>query len=328
MLIGSDLQMSEKDGKSKEFLRNNERFADAFNYYMYNGEQVIKPDDLEERDVAELLTVYGIDPDGKINGNTKQRWRDLLKHAIIKSSYGRCYVLLGIENQSEIHYAMVVKDMFYDVLNYGSQVTAVAGRHRDKKDTASSGEFLSGFTKDDKLTPVITLTIYWGADEWDAPRCLYDMFTEADREAFSEFVSDYKLNLIVPNEIDGFGKFKTELGNVLEVIKASNDEDEMDRIIKENPVFTEIGNDVVSVINTFTGLKLKANMKGEKTDMCKAWEDHKNSGRIEGEIKGIERVNRLNLILIESNRYDDLVRSTKDNDFQTKLLNELVPEVN
>jgi hypothetical protein len=111
---------------------------------------------------------------------------------------------------------------------------------------------------------------------------------------------------------------------VLEVIKASNDEDEMDRIIKGNPVFTEIGNDVVSVINTFTGLKLKANMKGEKTDMCKAWEDHKNSGRIEER----ERINKLNSILIASNRYDELARSTRDNDFQTKLLNELVPEVN
>jgi hypothetical protein len=65
-------------------------------------------------------------------------------------------------------------------------------------------------------------------------------------------------------------------------------------------------------------------MKGEKTDMCKAWEDHKNSGRIEER----ERINKLNSILIASNRYDELARSTRDNDFQTKLLNELVPEVN
>jgi hypothetical protein len=37
------------------------------------------------------------------------------------------------------------------------------------------------------------------------------------------------------------------------------------------------------------------------------------------------RINSLNSILIRSNRLDDLDRSTKDKDFQEKLLNELVP---
>ena len=27
---------------------------------------------------------------------------------------------------------------------------------------------MAGFTKEDKLTPVITLTVYWGCEEWDA----------------------------------------------------------------------------------------------------------------------------------------------------------------
>jgi uncharacterized protein YabN with tetrapyrrole methylase and pyrophosphatase domain len=65
---------------------------------------------------------------------------------------------------------------------------------------------------------------------------------------------------------------------------------------------------------------LKLNLKGEKTDMCKAWDDHRNSGKIE------ERnlINRLNSILIEHNRLDDLKRSTEDESFQTELINELV----
>jgi hypothetical protein len=317
--------MSEKDGKSKEFLRTNERFADAFNYYMYNGEQVIKPENLEERDTAELLTVYGIDA---ADNKTQQKWRDLLKYAIIKKTYGCYYVLLGIENQSDIHYAMVVKNMIYDALNYGSQVTEASRRHRKNKDFETDAEFLSGFTKEDKLTPVITLTIYWGADRWNAPRSLYDMFRESDRMAFEKYIPNYWLNLIVPNEITNFANFSTELGEVLEVIKASDDEKEMDRVINGNPKFSEIGNDVISVLNTFTGLNLALNKEGEKTDMCKAWEDHKKSGIHEGEIKGIERINKLNAILIANNRYDDLKRSTEDQQFQTELLDELVPECN
>lgn len=105
----------------------------------------------------------------------KQKWRDLLKSAIIKKTEGIIYVLLGAENQSDIHYAMPVKNMIYDAMNYGSQVAEAARSHKDKKDFDSSAEFLAGFKRDDKLTPVITLTVYWGAEAWDAPRCLHDM---------------------------------------------------------------------------------------------------------------------------------------------------------
>jgi hypothetical protein len=146
--------------------------------------------------------------------------------------------------------------------------------------------------------------------------------------AFEKYIPNYWLNLIVPNEITNFASFSTELGEVLEVIKASDDEKEMDRVINGNPKFSEIGNDVISVLNTFTGLNLALNKEGEKTDMCKAWEDHKKSGIHEGEIKERERLNKLNAILIANNRYDDLKRSTEDKQFQTELLDELVPECN
>jgi hypothetical protein len=66
------------------------------------------------------------------------------------------------------------------------------------------------------------------------------------------------------------------------------------------------------------------NLKGEKTDMCKAWEDHRNSGKIEGKNEERELINKLNAILLEHKRYDDLKRSTEDENFQTELINELV----
>jgi hypothetical protein len=67
-----------------------------------------------------------------IKGKTQQKLRDLFKHAIIKKAKGRYYVLLGIENHSDIHYAVVVKNIIYDVLNYGSQVAEIARKHRKK----------------------------------------------------------------------------------------------------------------------------------------------------------------------------------------------------
>ena len=46
--------MSKKDTITKQYLGQNAVFADAFNYYLFNGKQVIKPNDLEEQDVAEI----------------------------------------------------------------------------------------------------------------------------------------------------------------------------------------------------------------------------------------------------------------------------------
>ena len=40
------------------------------------------------------------------------------------------YVLYGVENQSEIHYAMAVKNNLYDALEYAGQVEEAAKSHR------------------------------------------------------------------------------------------------------------------------------------------------------------------------------------------------------
>ena len=51
--------MGAKDAKAKEFLSNNERFADLFNYYLFEGRQIIQPSDLCERDTTKVLSIFG-----------------------------------------------------------------------------------------------------------------------------------------------------------------------------------------------------------------------------------------------------------------------------
>jgi len=51
--------------------------------------------------------------------------------------------------------------MLYDAMSYTKQVEEIAASHRKNKNVNSSDEFLSGFKKDDKLHPVITLVIFW-----------------------------------------------------------------------------------------------------------------------------------------------------------------------
>ena len=112
-----------------------------------------------------------------------QKYRDILKSAVIMQDEKASYVLLGIENQTDIHYAMPVRNMIYDALQYGKQVSDVSTRHRKASEKPQTrGEYLSGFYKRDKIVPVITLVVHFGADAWDGARSLHEMMDIRDEK--------------------------------------------------------------------------------------------------------------------------------------------------
>ena len=288
--------MGEKDTKAKEYLADNERFADLCNYVLFGGDQVITADELEERDTTEILSTLGI---GKKQVKAQQKWRDLLKRAVIKYTGEMYIVLIGVENQTEVHYAMPVKNMVYDALNYNSQVQEATAKHREQSEYGLSAEFLSGFHKEDRLTPVITITLYWGEDEWDGPRSLHEMFQKVD-ERLKPYLPDYRINLLVPQEIKDFHSFRTALGAVLEMIKMSGDEQAMSCLLQNGKRFSSMDNESIEVINTFIGTEIPYNEPEGGNNVCKAWDDHKESGRIEGRIEG---------------RMEEIYASVRDGDY-------------
>ncbi len=277
--------MSTKDGKSKEYMADNARFADLCNYVLYDGKTVIKPENLEERDTTEVLSVFGIDKKQIV----EQKWRDLLKRVEIRYTGNAYIVLMGIESQSHIHYAMPVKNMIYDALCYGKQVNEAKRKHDRLNDYDTSDDFMSGFDKEDRLTPVVTITLYLGTKKWDGPRCLKDMLADTD-EAVLSYVSDYNINLVDPREIQDFSKFKTELKQLLEVLQSTSDKTKMHDILQQDPAFKQLDKETVAAINMFAGTNMKIDEKAKVIDMCKAWEDAitegKEAGKIEGRIEG------------------------------------------
>lgn len=46
--------MSIKDSVSKKYLQDNERFADLFNFYLYDGKRIINPQELKPLDTTEI----------------------------------------------------------------------------------------------------------------------------------------------------------------------------------------------------------------------------------------------------------------------------------
>ena len=50
--------MGTRNVRTKKYIGNNDKFADLCNYFLFDGKQVIQPNDLKEKDVTELGLPY------------------------------------------------------------------------------------------------------------------------------------------------------------------------------------------------------------------------------------------------------------------------------
>lgn len=152
-----------------------------------------------------------------------QKYRDFLKLASFMADMEAVHMLLGIEDQTRVHYAMPVRNMTYDAQQYAGQVADIARKHRQKRDYAGhdSGEYLAGFCREDRILPVITLVVFFGPGRWDGPRSLHEMMSVKNPRLLS-LVQDYRIHLIEPMALstEDLGRFQSSLREVLSFIKA------------------------------------------------------------------------------------------------------------
>ncbi len=267
--------MGKKDTVTKDYMSDNATFADAFNFLIYGGRQVIKPEQLKELDTTAIALPYG---EGE-RPVPIQKYRDLLK---AMTDGNIAYVLLGIENQSEIHYAMPPKNMLYDAAEYVAQVEDTAKSHKGGKKSETGAEYLSGFYRTDKLLPVITLTVYFDAEKWNAPKSLYEMFGNIEPEIL-KFVDNYHIHLISPADIadEDFSKFHTELSLALKYIKYSKDKKRLRRIMQEDTAFKTVSRRTADMVNIVTNSNLHYADGEERVNMCEAIEEIRNDAVLE-----------------------------------------------
>jgi len=277
--------MSTIDTVTKNFISDNEVFADVVNFLIFNSEKVVTPDSLVEMDSTSVIVPYGTD-----NSETPvQKERDVIKNVTCKMFSDTVFAIVGIENQTNIHYAMPVRNMLYDALTYTGQVEKANKSYRKEKVKLSGDEFLSHFKKDDKLIPVITLVINFSPDKWDAPTSLHEMI-DFKSDVLKNYVQDYRINIIEPATLtkEQLKKFTTGFREVMECIKYSEDMHAMQQALSENERFKTLDKKTSDVILYCSKLKIDFDAKEEEEfDMCKAFEDYKNLGKSEGFEEGV-----------------------------------------
>ena len=273
---------------TKDYVKDNTIFADIFNHFLYQGEQKIVPEALFAVDTTKISVPYGVDRAGV----PIQKYRDHLEILTAKTDQSAVYLLLGIENQGEVHYAMPVKCMVYDALDYASQVEKVAKSHREEKQKEknkneaksgklrtedehkrdvkiTSGEYLTGFYKEDHLIPVITLVIYFGANEWDGPRNLHQMFAIQDKKILS-YIPNYEINLLAPQEMkdEEIAQFQTDFREVMLFCKYMKDKEKLSELLNKNPAYRNMDQKAIRVIEAVANTKIQVNEKEEKGNVC------------------------------------------------------------
>lgn len=279
--------MGKGNAAVKQWLGNPKRFADLFNGTVFEGRNVVLPQDLEPIDSEVDILVA----DKEMRTKEVRRHRDI----VMRWKKGAVLAVLGCENQAKIHYAMPVRNMLYDGLSYTEQIQHMK-RKKDKKADMTGAEFLSGFCKEDKIYPVITIVFYYGTDPWDAGRTLYEMFPEEiltkELNVLKKYVPDYQINLVEAGNMKETERFRSDLQEIFGMLKCRNKEIDLVNYMKENErYFRNVDEETYHAIREFLHSEriLKKEIRRqngeERIDMCKALEELYNHGIEQGEQK-------------------------------------------
>lgn len=250
--------LAKQDPELKEFFRDSEHFTDLFNGVCFGGKQILHPEDLQEMDtdVSGVLVA-------KEYRTSLVRSRDVLKRAV----NGTQFVLLGVENQNVVDYTMPLRTMIYDGMNYLKEIKEMKSKNKGGM----------------KVTPVITVVIYYGKKAWDGPISLKGMMRELP-DYLQELISDYKMNLV--EVLHGTYIFHNEDVKMLFEYSQAITKKDRSRIEELDSKY-QLKEDVLCAIGKFVDIseaKQKIGKeKKEEISMCELFDDIREEGREEGD---------------------------------------------
>ena len=273
--------MAEKDITEKLLTDIDEVFADIYNSLCFNGENIIKPDDLSNASVTTAFIS---------NDVTRGLISDVSK--IYKNS-NLTLALLNIENQSTEDSDMPFRIIGYEGAKYNSQL-------------------ISG---SDERYAVATLVLNFNTKKrWSTPKSIKESLKNKYPIELDEYINDYKVNVIDVAFMDkeDIEKLNSDFKAVAKYyyLKRNNIED-----------FEELGDcNLKYPVQTFATMKAltgdsrfetayndyeETHKDDKEVTMEKILDDLINKGRTEGEAKGKELQARETAINLKNMNMDE-----------------------
>lgn len=272
--------MADKDIISIEYFEDNERFADLLNGYLFEGRKIVRPEDLQEADrsVSRIQKTPGC-------RNVQAMVRDVVKLLQVHMKI----MLVVMENQSSIHYAMPVRVMNEEAAGYHKQWRETARKHRREKDL-SDEEYLSGFSRDDRLMPMITIVLYFGERPWDGAKSLKGMLDmRGIPRNLQDMVADYPIHVLEVRKFENAEYFQTDLQVVFGFLQNSESQEKLKKYVDAHSrQFENLDPDTYNLISVMSHSSELKTVKQNNTtaiggiNMCKAIRDMIQEGEKRG----------------------------------------------
>lgn len=202
------------------------------------------------------------------------------------------FIVLGLESQNDIHYAMPLRCLVYDAHSYDRQYREIGDTHRKNRDLKGA-ERLSRFARGDKLIPVITLVVYYGTTPWDAPRSLREMIAmPGGNPILASLVPDYPMHLLEVQCIENMEEYEGELKVLLGFVKYQKNLEALLTFVGENEeICKKLPRETLRTIEAVAEIKeleeyIPNIEEQEVINMCDALQQLRQEGRMEGRTEG------------------------------------------
>ena len=209
-----------KDLQTKNLLNCPDVFSDIGNVNLFMGEELICPEELEQMP-TELIYKDNY-------GTMRHHYLDTRMKA---KKHQTDIAVFCIENQSGVSNIMPVRDMGYLYSNYNEQVRKLQKEAEQK----GSAPAVKGIADGQKLTPVISIVLYYGRDKWTGPEKLSDLLAlpEEWKERLGPLVADHAVRIVSLAEQDEEtrGKYKSDFRHIVDYLACAGDREQCRRYI-------------------------------------------------------------------------------------------------
>ena len=197
-----------------------------------------------------------------INDSKRAEDKKRRRNIVVKSGINGIYCILGVEHQSSVDQAMVVRCAIYEMLEYLKQL-----ENKEYK----------------RLVPQIMVAFYTGPKKWNVPVKLSDYFEIP--EELKKYFNDWKIILVDVKEMDT-SKIKDEQTRYfIEAIQAMYKGDYI-KLHQKRKMNTN--NLIYAAIITGSLDMIKDIVEGDEIDMCEGMERMAEGFRSEGRTQGRE----------------------------------------
>ena len=279
--------MGRKDMAAKALMRRNDVFADAFNTLFRRAGVVVDAESLKERNPETVV------PAGWRRSGWMGRMNDLVNEGIVRRVGGTDCVLMCLENQSEVALDMPLRNL----LSAGGR-WEVCREMQEEKNQAEGrlkdgAEFLSGLRRGELLPPVVVLALYLGKEPWSGPKRLQEMVDVRNPE-LRAFMADCPANVVSLVDLaeETVWGMRSPLRPLSWLLRTQDDDVEMLRRAREDPLFLDAPSLLYRAFNELTGADLTVPRKKEHNNMCLAIEKMKEKGRREEREKSLMAIEK------------------------------------